>query len=627
MSSKAMATALLSYGADLKIKNIVAEIFFSILPSVYMSDFELIDNKDELIVDMFFQYVKSTLKERNEYQMTAQSLVLETYPDLKLGELTSSQISLLAELAIKRVVFRSLGKINASMYAEDEASKDLSKFDQSMSKKRFLNSIVNKILLIEPTNKLSFLNPATGKKWTKESAAIKTGYAYTSPKYCFEGYIRLKAKKLEDIIVCIDDLTGLDPTLVREIISRLIKIFVVFYNGNEDFNTKKPSRNNGVSSITTDLRLEELNGKTFVCSSNDFDVYMKKIFLKGLEANTIFSDAAATIIENIKKELAKKKETTKQAVAALIKANKKSVKLAKASAVAQAAAVAYQINPAANSGPGSASGSGDTDVAQVAAKKAEAAAATAAAIAAAAFAAVASAANDAKKTKNILDTAEEELETILDAEEAAEIENKKNTEKLKTFSENNIKSIMNALFDSISMGVRLSVDVYSNNDISVLAKQKGFIEKTIFYTSNDDPAGPQGHFTVPLAQKEQRIDPSQWSKVVTEVNKFAGADLVDILNLDNTKKVTDMAAWLIALLKTKEFDALVKSVLVPAMLFNTMSVIPNIEIARDIIPIMRQSGVFKGMDEVLNEMFSSLSGYLLGDFPWSRDCSDLAGLL
>jgi hypothetical protein len=626
MSSKAMATALLSYGADLKIKNIVAEIFFSILPSVYMSDFELIDNKDELIVDMFFQYVKSTLKERNEYQMTAQSLVLETYPDLKLGELTSSQISLLAELAIKRVVFRSLGKINASMYAEDEASKDLSKFDQSMSKKRFLNSIVNKILLIEPTNKLSFLNPATGKKWTKESAAIKTGYAYTSPKYCFEGYIRLKAKKLEDIIVCIDDLTGLDPTLVREIISRLIKMFVVFYNGNEDFNTKKPSRNNGVSSITTDLRLEELNGKTFVCSSNDFDVYMKKIFLKGLEANTIFSDAAATIIENIKKELAKKKETTKQAVAALIKANKKSVKLAKASVDAQAAAVAALKNPAANFGSDSASGSGDTDLTLAAAKAADAADA-AAAIAAAAFAAVASAANDAKKTKNILDTAEEELETILDAEEAAEIENKKNTEKLKTFSENNIKSIMNALFDSISMGVRLSVDVYSNNDISALAKQKGFIEKTIFYTSNDDPAGPQGHFTVPLAQKEQRFDPSQWSKVVTEVNKFAGADLVDILNLDNTKKVTDMAALLIALLKTKEFDALVKSVLVPAMLFNTMSVIPNIEIARDIIPIMRQSGVFKGMDEVLNEMFSSLSGYLLGDFPWSRDCSDLAGLL
>ena len=63
MSSKAVAQALLSYGADLKIKNIVCEMFFSIVPMVYMNKFQIIDNKDELIVDLFFQYVKAVLKE------------------------------------------------------------------------------------------------------------------------------------------------------------------------------------------------------------------------------------------------------------------------------------------------------------------------------------------------------------------------------------------------------------------------------------------------------------------------------------------------------------------------------------------------------------------------------------
>ena len=77
-----------------------------------MNKFQIIDNKDELIVDLFFQYVKAVLKERNEYNIVAQNLTLETYPDLPLTELTPAQISLLADLAIKRVVYRSLEKIN-----------------------------------------------------------------------------------------------------------------------------------------------------------------------------------------------------------------------------------------------------------------------------------------------------------------------------------------------------------------------------------------------------------------------------------------------------------------------------------------------------------------------------------
>ena len=53
MSSKALASALFGYGADIKVKNIVMEIFFSILPPVYMSNYQIISPTDELIVDLF----------------------------------------------------------------------------------------------------------------------------------------------------------------------------------------------------------------------------------------------------------------------------------------------------------------------------------------------------------------------------------------------------------------------------------------------------------------------------------------------------------------------------------------------------------------------------------------------
>ena len=82
MSSKAMAKALFSYGADLKVKNIVLELFFSALPAIYMNPYRLIDPKDEAVVDFFFQYVKSTLIERKEYGTVCLGLVTETFQNL-----------------------------------------------------------------------------------------------------------------------------------------------------------------------------------------------------------------------------------------------------------------------------------------------------------------------------------------------------------------------------------------------------------------------------------------------------------------------------------------------------------------------------------------------------------------
>jgi len=80
VSSKALASALFGYGADIKVKNIVMEIFFSILPPVYMSNYQIISPTDELIVDLFFQYVKQTLVDRGELGDISQALVSETFP-------------------------------------------------------------------------------------------------------------------------------------------------------------------------------------------------------------------------------------------------------------------------------------------------------------------------------------------------------------------------------------------------------------------------------------------------------------------------------------------------------------------------------------------------------------------
>tara|TARA_R110000824_G_scaffold26628_3_gene91322 strand:- start:439 stop:966 length:528 start_codon:yes stop_codon:yes gene_type:complete len=170
----------------------------------------------------------------------------------------------------------------------------------------------------------------------------------------------------------------------------------------------------------------------------------------------------------------------------------------------------------------------------------------------------------------------------------------------------------------------------AQQNLSMDVKDAGFPEKTIFYTQKyfGSTIKKKPFFTLQLASKEQQFAPEKFLDVIEIAKKFNNVDLKTVYQYNAVpKNVPIVTGLLIELLKTPEFDAIIKSALVPAMLFNTISTIPNVEIGQDLIPIMRQSGVFKGMDEVLNEMFSSLRGYLLGDHPWLKDCGDLAGLL
>ena len=523
MSSKAMASALLSYGADMKIKNILMEIFFSVLPPTIMSDYELIDHRDELVVDLLFQYVKSTMKQRNEYYIVAQSLMLETYPDLKLEKLTPAQISLLADLAVKRVVYRSVKKINSKIYVDPPA--DVSKFDKTIKKLRFIESLttendssVSRMIRVEDTGKLSFLSAAgtprkipsvadhfffgpsdikfcritSGGQWLP----IATKSSYQDPVYCLEPYIRVEAKELDDIILCTKEVIGdEDPKKLALLVEELVKMFVLFSTG-EKF--VPWSGNDSPLSSGSIENIKKMAGKQFVCSVDDLSAYWTNILSKNIYFNTSSSTAGS--------------------------------------------------------------------------------------------------------------------------------------------------ALLNAVFKSISLGVRCSVDTSSTNqywsdppqedaDDMAALREKGFAEKTLYYLEPVNKLAHNlgtvyTHFTSVLASKEQKYEPKKIVTVIEEGKKFNNIHASQVFGEWSAASTTPAHGLITELLRTKEFDALIKSVFVPAMLYNTISLVPNIEIGRDLIPMMRQRGVFKGLDDVLNGVFSSLLSYLTGDFPWgTADCGDLTKLL
>lgn len=520
MSSKALASALLSYGADIKVKNILMEIFFSILPPTIMSNYELIDHRDELIVDLLFQYVKSTMKQRNEYYIVAQSLMLETYPDIRLEKLTPTQISLLADLAVKRVVYRSVKKINNKIYVDPPA--DVSKFDKTIKKLRFIESLttendssISRMIRIEKTGKLSFLNgdgtprkiPAVANHSMysesdvrfcritsgQQTFPVTTKSSYQEPVYCLEPYIRIQTKELDDLILCTKDiLTDENQKEVTAVLAALSEMVVLLSTGKK-YAAAKAATPFGFVSYEN---IEKMAGKQFVCSVDDLDAYLQKIFSPVVYANWSGADWMHTV--------------------------------------------------------------------------------------------------------------------------------------------------WTAVLKGLYLGVRCSVDTSQTTQYWAFPQQqgedqmetlrnKGFAEKTLYYLEPVNKIDGTletvyTHFTSVLAFKEQKYEPNKIATVIEDGKAFNKIQASQLFGEWSPDSIIPAHGLITELLRTKEFDALIKSVFVPAMLYNTISLVPNIEIGRDLVPMMRQRGVFKGLDDVLNGVFSSLQSYLTGDFPWGG-CGDLTKLL
>ena len=525
MSSKALASALFGYGADIKVKNIVMEIFFSILPPVYMSNYQIISPTDELIVDLFFQYVKQTLVDRGELGDISQALVSETFPDIRFDELTETEIRLLSDVAIKRTVFRAIEKLSARLYNPQSKVAELNNFDKDITKRNFLDEVVDQFFKMEKTTKLTFLDKdGQIKKWAgwsenkKETKFYRitnpevgvpqpsttgvfpdTGYS-KNPRFCFEPYVRVTAKGKTDMEKCISEL-DITEEQIKIIVDEIVKMFFTLSEG-ETSPLLKPTLGANLLSIS-------LN--TFVCAIDDFDNYMKGIMFPKLNAE----------------------------------------------------------------------------------------------------------------------------------------------QALKGISIVQFRETLDAIFKSISLGVRCSVDAIKPAPVNANSPilDKTFPEKTFYYkepylfkgtqvvtentsdglkfkTVEVEAAQTYEHVTYVLASAENPYKASEYTKVLQEGAEFNNIVLKDVFKLSAYPTDASVAELLIIdLIKTKDFDAVIKSVFVPVFLFNTINVIPNVEIAKQIIPIMRKNGVFKGIDDGINELFSSLSAYLSGDFPWLRDCGELSRLL
>ena len=508
MSSKAVAQALLSYGADIKIKNIVLELFFSAIPVIYMSKYKVIDPRDEAVVDFFFQYVKSTLTKRNEYGQIALSITKETFGKIDLADLSPSEISTLAEIAIKKSVFDAISRINKKIYLESVAH-DVKKNDPDIAKVRFLDQVIDEYINVKKTNELSILGyngyletyyPVSYSKPMMLQGSNKFARAHdynnatsyeSGVKLCFEAYLRFDIKKAEDIITCSQELKDIDNLpAVKKILGELIKMIKTLAYGDNN-----PTANE-VSELES-VHLSPVTGISFVCSPEDFDNYYQNQVIKTL-------------------------------------------------ALDSAAAGLYLYN---------------------------------------------------------------------------------------------LPLFWNTLFQSVSVGVRCVLnDRKQSINIPTVIKNKGFLEKELYYKTLIGEKKIKGktvsafvdNFSLTMAKKEKQypvVQSALASKAAKEFNEIDIKKVFNITQMPPSDETPVVEGLMIELLRDVDFDALIKSSLVPAMLYNLIAVIPNIERGKDLVDIMKKRGVFEGLDQAVNEMISSSRGYLLGDFPWLKGCSDLGKLL
>ena len=215
MSSKTLASALISYGADLRVTNLVLEIIFSILPTLWSSKYKLLDHRDELVVDLLYQYVRQILVERNYYKEIMVPLLEEQFRDLDLENLTNTEVALLCNVALKRLVAQAIRAAGSVWEPQrDEEGKIMSQPTSALSgepQKSFLAEMQKKYFIVKKSDTLSFtekaknqteLGPiyrATSNNWS--SAIKQIGAAIV-----IEPYVSFTLKSKEEIITCLEEL-------------------------------------------------------------------------------------------------------------------------------------------------------------------------------------------------------------------------------------------------------------------------------------------------------------------------------------------------------------------------------------------------------------------------------------
>ena len=159
-------------------------------------------------------------------------------------------------------------------------------------------------------------------------------------------------------------------------------------------------------------------------------------------------------------------------------------------------------------------------------------------------------------------------------------------------------------------------------------------QKLLYYAQyNKDTHIATPFITLNLASVEKDYIPSHWASAASDANTEVYAakgnkwdlealfEMADEVVKDPNLPLEPLEELFIMLLQTPEFDAITKSLLIPATAFNVLQAIPPAEIGAILRKMMRQRGAFKGVDEVLDDFLSLAKNYLFEDFPFLAECS------
>ena len=646
MSSKTLASALLSYGADLRVTNMVLEIIFSILPILWSSEYKLLDFKDELVVDLLFQYVRTILVDRDYYGDMMVPLLEEQFRDLDLESLTQTEVSLLCGVALKRLVSQAVhaaGKVFSPQY--DDAGNILQP-TSAMSgepQKNFLNEMMKKYLIVERGDALSFikgkftkskaeLGPVrrvTTNKWTSETKKIGAAIV-------IEPYVSLTLKSKKDIIECLEELVGeYDVTVLNTYLNGVAFLVEgLTGTGAQDFGDYIYAKKSNIAdTISENTNLDYIDGKTLFSSPQDlesqyklhlFDVYTS--FLKGQgDAQGGSFDLSRVLDYIFVKGTLSMRATVQQPslpsnLGALTQAT--NFKLKSQTTPEGFARDFYKLLYYEDS-----KGAGFKTI-QVATVDKE------------------YAANDlfgralnAEETKKVVDAqyyqaqAIEKLKgltkSLADAQASVNYWKKSTTnakdalakqlddlEHAKASEKGAIKSVLQSYKDAVTTNeANLAVAQKTGQSIPALIEQQQAVIKTLsasYGSYLEDLKGALGAVTVPFIKETMH---SWWSM----------ENLMWAANNKSESSLTLGERLFVNLLSTPEFDALTKSLLAPLTVFNAIQLIPSIEIGSAMREMMRSQGIFKGLDEILDSYFLDLQGYLTG-FPF-EGCGDWSGIV
>lgn len=566
---------MLGYGADIKVKNIVLEMFFVALPIIYLSKRKIINPEDELVVDYFFSYVKDTLADRGELSEVAASLVISTFPDIDPNNLKDEEIKILGDIAIKRVVYQALTKIKNRIYDPDP--------DPGSEKPFSLEQVIDTYFVLEPTSKLSVLDSnGQVKNYTSQDVFPPSPVDGKQIEFTASSFFQEKegGPKEENLLYKFDYHSSRERKLFRN---------------------QQPQNNSS----------KFVNGvETLVASEDDYAIpklciepYLKIKTRSGNDIKASFEEK----IKNNPAILGDVQSTIRQAYDLYTSVGK--LNLLQTEDDIKESLSKISLAPNFNLdvyGPIWEMGS---------------------------------------------------KEFVCSSEDFRAMMTRYAWEP--PFSPTDRIEYYNTIFESLSVGVRCSIDrscsseyfsIYPPKDdyfenlliTSPSTVAKGFADKSLFYKSPRlrkpaKQANPGGnvisvyltnHFTYVVGSAEKEYKFSQYGKPLEEIDGFTSVNLKSFFKQEGINATNQSAnSLLIDLFKKPEIDALVKSLFTTNNIANLLLLAPHVEISKDVAAIMRKEGVFSGMDEGLNEMISTLKSYLSGDFPWSDDCEGFLDLL